>query len=101
MKRPWILLVVLGIFAAGCHSPSTTYDPFLGRSTVPPPGTGAVAAGAPYYNGAGAAGGVAPAFVPGSAPSLAPMIGAPPLTAPPGAIPMPPPAYQPAPSGTF
>lgn len=74
--RPWIAIVVL----AGCQQPGPAVDPFLYRSTIPPPGT-SLSAGPtvtpgpqPYYS-------TAPAAVPGPADSLS----------------TPPPIVQPAP----
>ncbi len=51
MKR--LAFVLLAIASAGCQTTdSTVLNPFLGRSTVPPPGTAAPTAGpAPYYGG--------------------------------------------------
>ena len=48
MKRITSLAIVV-LLCAGCRSPSQAYDPFLGRQTIPPPGT-AVPPGQPYYN---------------------------------------------------
>ena len=45
---------ILGVAAAmalaiGCRGPSQVYDPFLGRTTVDPPGTATPPPGQPYY----------------------------------------------------
>lgn len=53
MKRSLVLLLA-PLLAAGCHNASQATDPFLPRTTVPPPATGAAvggAAAAPYYPG--------------------------------------------------
>jgi hypothetical protein len=50
MKR--VLALVVAVLAlGGCRQAGTPTDPFFGRTTVPPPGTGAVAPrpGDPYY----------------------------------------------------
>jgi len=78
-----ILAIVL---LAGCRSPTPPNDPFLYRSTIPPPGT--MTPGAqPYYPSTGA-----PAPYPGAGP--APMT-APPLVTP--GTPVPPGSVSPAP----
>ena len=76
------LFAILLVGAAGCQSAQRAYDPFLGRTTVPPPGTMAPMQVQPYYGG--------------SAPAN---LSAPPITAPitPG-VPATPPAYQGQPS---
>lgn len=53
MKRSLALLLAIAL-AGGCHNSSQAVDPFLPRTTVPPPGTGAAVGGAPapYYPGA-------------------------------------------------
>jgi hypothetical protein len=53
MKRPLVLLSA-ALLAAGCHSAQRPTDPFLPRTTVPPPATGSYPAqgAAPYYQGA-------------------------------------------------
>ena len=61
---------ILGVAAAmalaiGCRGPSQVYDPFLGRTTVDPPGTATPPPGQPYYG--------AP---PATAPTMAPPPGA-------------------------
>ncbi len=80
---------ILGVAAAmalaiGCRGPSQVYDPFLGRTTVDPPGTATPPPGQPYY-------GVPPA----TAPTLAQPPGA-------AATPMPrygSPNFSPTPAG--
>jgi hypothetical protein len=48
MKR--IASLVIGVLlCAGCKSSSPAYDPFLGRQTIPPPGTATPPPGQPYY----------------------------------------------------
>jgi hypothetical protein len=49
MRAILILFIALGL--AGCKSQTPTVDPFFGRTTVPPPGTGSISGrGAdPYY----------------------------------------------------
>ncbi|MEX0714388.1 MAG: hypothetical protein WD278_18780 [Pirellulales bacterium] len=52
MKRPLVLLCAA--LVAGCQSTAPSVDPFLGRKTVPPPGTGTAGAPLspdPYYPG--------------------------------------------------
>jgi hypothetical protein len=77
---------LLFVSFAGCHSNQSYYDPFLGRTTVPPPGTIQTAppGGPTYYQGAPPAGTVPmPSGVPAAvgAPVMAP--GPPPGTPPP------------------
>jgi hypothetical protein len=50
MKRA-ILILFIALGLAGCKSQTPTVDPFFGRTTVPPPGTGSIAGqgAAPYY----------------------------------------------------
>ncbi|HUY35020.1 MAG TPA: hypothetical protein VMV69_19890 [Pirellulales bacterium] len=50
MKRPLVLFSA-ALLAAGCHSAQRPNDPFLPRTTVPPPATGSYPAqgAAPYY----------------------------------------------------
>ncbi len=70
-------VLILAALCMGCHSPTPVYDPFMGRTTVPPPGTAAPMQSAPYY---------APA--PGSTSAAPPLISAPPASGaalPPGA----------------
>ncbi len=87
MKRSLGAIVAMSLLS-GCRSPAPPNDPFLYRSTVPPPGTIAPpAAGTPYYS--------APAAVPGTAapagiapvapitPAPAPLAPAPAPTGPP------------------
>jgi hypothetical protein len=52
MKRPLVLLSA-ALLAAGCQSAQRPTDPFLPRTTVPPPPTGSYPAqgAAPYYQG--------------------------------------------------
>ncbi len=89
MNRSLVLLLA-PLLAAGCHNASQATDPFLPRTTVPPPATGAAVGGAtaaPYYPGP--AGGTAappasnnfyppgdnynyPSGVPGAAPASGP-----------------------------
>ncbi len=54
MKWP-LALVSAALLAMGCRTPAPTFDPFAGRTTVPPPGTGTMAPPAvsqPYYQSA-------------------------------------------------
>ena len=87
MKRSLGAIVAMSLLS-GCRSPAPPNDPFLYRSTVPPPGTIVPpAAGTPYYS--------APAAVPGAAapagiapvapitPAPAPLAPAPAPTGPP------------------
>src|SRR3954452_25207390 len=73
MKR--IMSFVIGVsLCAGCKSSSPAYDPFLGRQTIPPPGTATPPPGQPYY-------GSPPAVSPGA--QVAPPTGgtlSPPMT---------------------
>ncbi len=63
MKRSLVLLLA-PVLLGGCRNSPQAMDPFLPRTTVPPPSTGsAVGAPAPYYPGAA---GAAPAAAPGS-----------------------------------
>ncbi len=49
-------LPMMVLLCAGCRSPAPAYDPFLGRTTVEPPGTALPPPGQPYYGApAGAA----------------------------------------------
>src|ERR1700719_416837 len=48
MKRILSLAMVV-LLCAGCQSPAPVYDPFLGRTTVQPPGTALPPAIQPYY----------------------------------------------------
>jgi hypothetical protein len=48
MKRIEPLAIVV-LLCAGCRSPSPAYDPFMGRQTIPPPGTAVPPPGQPYY----------------------------------------------------
>jgi len=51
----WVLPAFCGIaLLAGCNGQGQTVDPFLGRTTIPPPGTGQVitpGTAQPYYQG--------------------------------------------------
>ena len=47
MKR--IFAAAALALATGCRGPSQVYDPFLGRTTVDPPGTASPPPGQPYY----------------------------------------------------
>lgn len=83
MKWP-LALFIAALLAAGCRTPAPTFDPFAGRTTVPPPGTGSLAPPAvsvPYYQGAPP---------PGSAPTTYPN------TVPPGGYDYPQGSYAPA-----
>ena len=86
MRLP--VLIVSVLLVAGCNSPPSSYDPFLGRTTVPPPGTmqtpppGTVQ---PYYQGSPPTGVMpapsssmvpAPGVVPSSPPGSPPPPGA-------------------------
>ena len=82
------MFFVAGLLLAGCQSGQSYYDPFLSRSTVPPPGT--IQTGPPgtaplYYQGTPPAG-TAP--VPGAvtAPVTAPAVPPPGTPPPPGAL---------------
>jgi hypothetical protein len=103
----WPTALLLAAFcAAGCHSAQPTLDPFLPRTRIPPPATGA-ATGAPdanYTNPAPPMTGGAPAW---PAPANPPAAGPGNLYAPPGGYqyPQPTPApgasnYPPASTGT-
>jgi hypothetical protein len=50
MMRP-LALVFAAMLVAGCRAPNGSMDPFLGRQTVPPPGTGVASSppGNAYY----------------------------------------------------
>jgi len=53
MKWP-LPLFLLAALLAGCYGQGQTMDPFLGRTTIPPPGTGQILApgtAQPYYQG--------------------------------------------------
>ena len=81
MKRPWGPILAVFVLA-GCRTPAQPNDPFLYRSTIPPPGT-LTAPGAPgaqpYYPSTGT-----PVAVPGPAPPLVtPGVAAPPPQAAP------------------
>lgn len=67
-------VLAAALLTAGCQTPMPTFDPFAGRTTVPPPGTGTISPPSveiPYYQGAPP---------PGSPPAATP----PPNTVPPG-----------------
>lgn len=58
------VVVILTVVASGCRTPDVGIDPF-GRTTIPPPATGAVSrsgAGDPYYSGVRSSG--SPSLVP-------------------------------------
>ncbi|MEE2705591.1 MAG: hypothetical protein VX988_00970 [Planctomycetota bacterium] len=58
------VVVILTVVASGCRTPDVGIDPF-GRTTIPPPATGAVSrsgTGDPYYSGVRSGG--APSLVP-------------------------------------
>src|SRR5215831_4219647 len=78
MKR-LIGLMIAAALCTGCRSSAPPFDPFLGRTTVPPPGTAVPTAAPPYYS-------TTPTTV---APT-------PTLAAPPGSTA---PAFTPAPAG--
>lgn len=61
MKRIFSLALT-AMLCAGCRSPAPVYDPFLGRTTVEPPGTALPPPGQPYY-GAPAGATIAPPLV--------------------------------------
>ena len=42
-------VVIVAALCMGCRSSAPVYDPFMGRTTVPPPGTAVVQPGQPYY----------------------------------------------------
>ncbi len=78
MQRPLVLLSA-ALLAAGCQSAQRPTDPFLPRTTVPPPATGSYPAqgAAPYYQGA------APAYRgPAASPGFTPNTSAPNTSAP-------------------
>jgi hypothetical protein len=60
----WVLSVLCGAaLLTGCNGSGQTIDPFLGRTTIPPPGTGQVltpGTAQPYYQGNPLPGAVAP-----------------------------------------
>jgi hypothetical protein len=93
MKRMLGLITALAL-CAGCRSSQPVYDPFLGPTTVPPPGTATPTTAAPYYGPAGA-----PVYAPPAtttAPGVAPPPGATAPVVPRGAVPM---NFAPAPAG--
>jgi hypothetical protein len=83
MKRPWAVLLIASVLA-GCRPAQPATNPFL-RTTVPPPGTGAVAVpGEPYYPPAQAVpGGPPPGVAAPAVPATAPAVAPPPVAAPP------------------
>ncbi|HVC92322.1 MAG TPA: hypothetical protein VND64_01465 [Pirellulales bacterium] len=98
MKRPLVLLSA-ALLAAGCQSAQRPTDPFLPRTTVPPPQTGSypTQGAAPYYQGpAPAYQGPAPAYPgPPSSPGFTPNTSAPGnLYNPPGGFAPPQPAIN-------
>lgn len=84
-------LLILTFLLAGCNSPPSSFDPFLGRTTVPPPGTipaPQAGVGQPYYRGAPVPGTVPPTgrpLSPAARPTLSPGPGT--TTAPPSGSP--------------
>ena len=85
MDRRLITLLAAASIAAGCQSTQPAYDPFLGRTTVPPPGTMSPPVVTPYY-------GTTPPPV--SAPSIisSPITPGVPATPPQGQLPASPPS---------
>ena len=77
----WVLPAFCGAaLLAGCNGPGQTMDPFLGRTTIPPPGTGQVitpGTAQPYYQGNPLPGNPVPVIpIPGgAAPLVAPPAG--------------------------
>ena len=61
--KPIVGLFIAVALCAGCKSAQPVYDPFLGPTTVPPPGTAVPPPGQPYY---------------GAPPTAAPTMAAPP-----------------------
>jgi len=50
MKRLFVLLAVAGVVSGCCRrAPVSVVDPFLGRTMIAPPGTGAAGPADPYY----------------------------------------------------
>ena len=79
-------IVFAAVCAVGCHSTPQVFDPFLPRTTIPPPGTGA-ATGAPdanYVNPTAPYSGSAPAYTPAPSNGAPASGGANGLYAPPG-----------------
>ena len=78
--------VVAMLFLSGCRSPAPPNDPFLYRSTIPPPGTMAPSApgAVPYYPGGAAPGATTapPLISPGTPVSPAPLAPVTPATPP-------------------
>ena len=70
MVRRWLIAAALMLSPVGCQNRPTQLDPFLGRTTVPPPPTGSVGTGVV----------VPPAT--GATPVAKPPIGTPPPTSP-------------------
>ncbi len=102
MIRIACALIVVAM-CAGCRSSAPVYDPFLGRTTVEPPGTAAVAPGAPPYYTAPPSSAVGPPIVSPPPPGTAAPVSAPP-TSPPPTTPPPipysvPQGFSPAPAG--
>jgi hypothetical protein len=86
MKRIVGLIIAVAL-CAGCRSSQPVYDPFLGPTTVPPPGTATPPPGQPYYGAPPTAAPTMAAPPPGS--STAPVL-------PRGGVPM---NFSPAPAG--
>jgi len=99
MKRPLVLLSAALLAAAGCHSAQRPTDPFLPRTTVPPPSTGSYPAqgAAPYYQGA-APTYSAPAYPAPAYPGPATNQGFTPNTSAPGNLYNPPGGFAPGPA---
>lgn len=100
MRLSMLIMTGLMLASAGCQSNQSHYDPFLGRTTVPPPGTiqtGPPGTAPPLYQGmpptgTAPAGVPAPVGAPVTAPATPPL-GTPP---PPGAYGMPQSSLQPS-----
>lgn len=81
MERVWLIVVVLAL-AAGCQPRPPMDNPFLPRTTVPPPGT--FGADAPLYGAAPSVEGVPPAA---AYPSTVPNVSVPSATVPGATLP--------------
>jgi hypothetical protein len=105
----WLIVsITVGLAAAGCKSDAPLNDPFVGRTTIPPPATGAVGGKVtdPYYQppaltpGAQAAGTTPPAVqIPNPGTSQSPLPTSAPLSLPAASQPSPT-APLAAPAGT-